>query len=395
MWDCPMPDPDRQAAGFPILEGASHVVVFAPDRQAGAYNHHPHLVHHDGAYHAVWSNHNDGEDGPGQRILYATSTDGTRWTDPSELFPSPVPMAGGDDRGLALTAHGLLVLDSRLYAVAGCHANVGFENPDRTERSDVRDRDHPFRARRMYDRYCREIVPPSPERAPIFPLGPDVPHPGEIGFEALHWNDANVQATAERINDELRRPEGYPSWGAPQPQGVDTDRLCEPTVYRTADGAFLMLLRDDNYSHRLYAATSPDGNAYGTAVPTDIPDSPSLTTNAVLPDGAVLLIGNQIAPGFDNREEIRHYPRDPLTVAVSQDGGFTFSRVFALRRDAPELRVAGVRGRGPGFQYPSAVVHGEQLSVLYSIGKEDIAISHVPLRNLGLPASSGARHEES
>ena len=389
MWSCPMPDPNRPAAGFPILDLATHVLIFAPDRRAGAYNHHPQLIHHDGAFHAMWSNHNDGEDGPGQRILYASSVDGGRWTDPTELFPAPVPPAGGDDSGLALTAHRWVTVGSRLYAVVGCHANVGFENPERTERTDVRDAEHPFRARRMHDRYCREVSTDSGSssgRYPIFPLGPDVPAPEEVRFEALDWSEDGVQKTAAQINHELNRPDRYPSWGAPQPQGVDTDRLCEPTVYHTADGAFMMLLRDDNYSHRLYAATSRDGRAYETAVPTDIPDSPSLTTNVVLADGTVVLIGNQVAPRFDNPREVRHYARDPLTVAVSTDGGFTFNRVFALRDGAPDLRVPGVRGRGRGFQYPSAVVHGDRLSVLYSIGKEDIAVSHVPLDALGIAA---------
>jgi len=167
------------------------------------------------------------------------------------------------------------------------------------------------------------------------------------------------------------------------PQGVDSNRLCEPTFYTAKDGKAVVLLRDDNYSHRMYVSISPDGGkSWPAAVPTDIPDSPSRTTNVVLDDGTVLLIGNQMAPQFDNPER-PHYGRDPLTVAVSGDG-YWFERVFALRCGKQKYRVPqhSVRGRGGGGQYPSAIAQKDTLYVLYSMGKEDIAVSWVPLAAL-------------
>ena len=89
-----------------------------------------------------------------------------RWSCP---MPDPNRPAGGDDSGLALTAHRWVTVGSRLYAVVGCHANVGFENPERTERTDVRDAEHPFRARRMHDRYCREVSTDSGSSAMALP----------------------------------------------------------------------------------------------------------------------------------------------------------------------------------------------------------------------------------
>jgi hypothetical protein len=38
--------------------------------------------------------------------------------------------------------------------------------------------------------------------------------------------------------------------------------------------------------------------------------------------------------------------------------------------------------KGAGFQYPSAVVVGDALWVIYSVGKEDVAVSRVPLASL-------------
>jgi hypothetical protein len=91
----------------------------------------------------------------------------------------------------------------------------------------------------------------------------------------------------------------------------------------------------------------------------------------------VLLIGNQVAPKFEDADR-RHYRRDPLTVSVSPDG-MNFTHVYALRHDAPDLRIDGVGGRGPGFQYPGAIARSGMLHVLYSVGKEDIEFLSVPL----------------
>ena len=56
-------------------------------------------------------------------------------------------------------------------------------------------------------------------------------------------------------------------------------------------------------------------------------------------------------------------------------------RAAAVRAGSPRVRMPG-KGKGRGFQYPYGVVVGDALWVMYSVGKEDIAISRVPLRSL-------------
>ena len=200
-----------------------------------------------------------------------------------------------------------------------------------------------------------------------------------------------LTADAKALGAMLASPLGMPPWDfrgtLAFPKSVDGHRLAEPTVYRAADGKYVMLLRDSHYSHRMYATVSPDGRSWDPAVPTDIPDSPSLTTNVMLDDGTVLLVGNQMAPTFDNPEEIPHYERDPLMVSVSPDG-YRFERAFALRCGLRPWRVSPyeVIGRGGG-QYPSAIVHDSTLYVLYTMGKEDVWLSSVLLS-----AVPGNRH---
>jgi hypothetical protein len=388
MWTCGRPDPQKPGAGFPVLEQAGHVLVFAGRREAGAYNHHSQLARHRGSFHAMWSNHPHGEDGPGQRVLYAHSLDGVSWSPAVELFPPIQEVRPSEENGLVLTAMRWVVVNERLYAVAMCHANVGFENPDRTHRTDRRDREHPFRARRAHDAICRQVGPDAGTFGPVVPTGPNVPASQNPGLSIGDWQDEKVRSVGNAVREALCTPGNIPAWCPPGiriPRGVDGGRLCEPTVYRTADGKYMMLLRDDAYSHRMYASLSADGQRWDAAVPTDIPDSPSLTTSRSLPDGTVLLIGNQMAPEFDNADRIRHYGRDPLMVAVSRDG-YRFEKAFALRCGQQKWRTprSEVHGRGGGAQYPSAVIHDGTLYVQHSMGKEDIWISSIPLSQLGL-----------
>ena len=368
MWFCQRPVADQPAMGFTVLDGTTHVELYHATAETGAYSHHARLTHHNGRFWAMWSNHPSGEDGPGQRVLYASSADGLTWTPWAELFPPPGPMTESTGTGLALTAGGWLTIGDRLFARASCHDNLGFENADRSSRSDKPDRQHIFRARKSYAAVCREILTDG-ELGPIFALGRD---------RAEDYAGGVIAADDPGVADEVRTLQRSMPHYRP-PQGVDTNRLCEPNIYQAKDGRTVSLLRDDNYSHRMYFAVSDDGGkSFPTAVPTDIPDTPSLTCTVVLDDGTVLLIGNQVAPELDNPDKLRHYRRDPLTIAISPDG-YRFDQVYALRTDAPELRIPNVRGRGPGFQYPDAMAFEDNLYVIYSIGKEDVGLTVVPL----------------
>lgn len=367
MWFCPLPQAGQSAMGFPLVRGAEHVEIYHATVETGAYSHHARLVKHGRRFWAMWSNHPKGEDAPGQRVLYASSDDGLRWSPWAELFAPPGPVGEATGTGLASAAGGWLQLGDRLFARATVWDNLGFENADRSEHAAQPDREHPFLVRQTYAPIAREILADG-TLGPLFNLGRNAA-PNFAG-EAIAADDPRVAETVRRLQATLprRRP----------PQGVDSNRLCEPVYYRAKDGRTVCLLRDDNYSHRMYVSVSDDGETFPTAVPTDIPDTPSLTCTVELDDGTVLLIGNQSSPAFDDADKVKHHRRDPLTIAVSADG-YRFEKVMALRADAPELRIPNVRGRGPGYQYPDALVDDGMLYVLYSIGKEDVGLTRVPL----------------
>ena len=101
-----------------------------------------------------------------------------------------------------------------------------------------------------------------------------------------------------------------------------------------------------------------------------LPDSHSRTCTAALPGGGIFLVGNQILAG-----------RDPVTLAVARDG-ILFDQQWAVRAGAPPVRSPG-HAKGVGFQYPGALVLGDEMLVSYSIGKEDIGLTRFPLSAIG------------
>lgn len=164
-----------------------------------------------------------------------------------------------------------------------------------------------------------------------------------------------------------------------RPRSVDGHEMVEPTVYRRSDGILVKLCRDDGpqKSHRLYASRSKDGGKTWTpAVRTDIQDSPAKAVSGTLPDGEIYLIGNQVPISA-------HGVRDPLVISLSADGK-TFNWSAAIVHGTPPVRYP-IHYKDLRFQYPSAIVVGEALWVIYSIDKEDVAVARIPLAVLGLP----------
>ena len=371
-WSLPQPDRTKAADGYRPLAGVEHVELFHATPDSGVYCHHPQIIHHRGTFFATWSNHRDGEDGPGQRVLYSTSRDGRSWRPWAECFASLGAMRKPEQAGRVLTANGLVAVAGAVYAIAEVHDKFDGPDAEATRRAaETRTGRRTRRGRFGWGRLARALRPDG-SLGPVFWLVADPPEPIEGAPQFPHAHDPRFADAARQINALLADPLHMCAWDfrfhTNWTTAADGHQLCEPTCYRRPDGGVVKLSRDRGRSRRVYAAVSRDGNTFAPAVRTDIPDAPSKAVAGTLPDGRIYLIGNQ-AVG-----------RDPLVLSLSRDGK-VFDWAAAIRHGAPKVRHPG-RAKGPGYQYPSALVVGDALWVIYSIGKEDVAVSRVPLSAL-------------
>jgi len=103
------------------------------DKKAGGVNQHNYLVHHDGQFWAMWSDGPGIEDRVGQRVKFATSPDGLKWSTPQHLTPIP-PNSGPDsphygtrtDKGMRWISRGFWKRDGELLALASLDEAAGF-----------------------------------------------------------------------------------------------------------------------------------------------------------------------------------------------------------------------------------------------------------------------------
>lgn len=367
MWNAQMATDDlRNGAGFPILTEAEHAMVWEPaTKDDGAYNHYACLVHHKGRFYAMWGNHELGEDAPGQRVLYATSETWGEWSGVRELFPAPGPVLPRSERGIHLKPDRWAVIDDELYAITYVHGAGVY--PIARSVSENGELGEPFLVENL----------PGNGALPIYMqgAGASVTAP-PIGVRLYNWY---------RENDHISWWAAA-SWGV-QRKSVEGQSLIESFIYRAKDGGLVLMLRDWGHNknpvhnNRLYVSFNDGTGGWDIPHPTDIPDSPSRAQAITLDDGTVLLIGNQNVDRFD---QALYLDRDPMTVSISKDG-YTFDRVYALRVNAPKNYIfPGIGGRNFGYAYSSSIVLDDWLYTLYSVGKEHMSITRVPLSAMDL-----------
>ena len=344
--------------GYPLLEGAGTWTLFRATPEGGTYSHHGHIAHFRGVLYAVWSNHLRDEDAPGQRVLMRRSTDGGEsWAAVVEAFPSldRVDLGEADGEGRRTQcANGFAEVDGRLYAL-----------------SEVWDGGGSCRSAPQ-GRLARAIAGEGGllTREPFWVRGEALP--AKVGAPEYGVGEPGL---VERIEGYLARPGNERAWGflppTTRPLGEDGHRLCEPTpAWRLADGTWCRLYRDLEGSLRNYAAFSEDdGRTWSPGRRTEFPDAGSRSTAGTLPDGRVYVVSN-----------IRPERRDALAISLSADG-LTFDRVALVRSGAPAMRYEG-RWKCGGFQYPHATTMGKHLWVVYSVNKEDVEVTAIPLTAL-------------
>lgn len=364
-WQIPDEKANFIARGFSPIPGVQSELIYdVTQKTDGLYNHHPAITRTDGGLIATWSNHlqgftTGGEEGPGQKILYTRKPEGEGWAGAAELFPSIDNHGPAFDAGRVVIANGFAHVNGSTYAIAEVSENQAKQPGDQ-------------RVRTGLGRLARQVQTDG-TLGSIFWLDADPPAP-KSGFDQFDdpGSTPSLAPTATAIKAYLAQPLNEPAWdfiarnNNEEPVDADGNLMVERSAYQRPDGSLVRLFRDSQRRGFLFTQTSSDdGQTWTQPEQTNVPDSPSKTVSGTLPDGRVYVVGNQI-------NDVS-YGRDPLTLAISRDG-VNFDWAAAVRYDAPKIDFPG-DGKGPGFQYPSVTLDGDEMVVTYSIGKEDVAVS--------------------
>lgn len=415
------------------------------------------------------------EDQDGQRILFASSTDGRVWSPPYEVFPSMPAFRFGCTTASAgvppvcfdkIHHNGLpfVSLNGRMYAVSNLRRHDGPAAVYPVPPSDL----NTTLLRRVlavssWAFCCTETFAhafnsafalPAAHTSALshpFPTQPAVLTPGGCGgntptsacpanntrwvppaFGPMLWATDEVptgysnissafgiraldaELTAEEVADRAvfrdpmhqrnitpnacRNGECGPTIGEQTVYSINGTAL-DVILYRGAGGAVPSGWPGDqgcaNTSTCVLLSswrnTSESGSGWSALAHTNIPDLGSNLNAGSLADGRVFLVWNGVPRPHVNdsaacggRVTVR---RNPLTLAMSSDGGHTFDRAFALYNSTVPKRYCGsAKPFGPSYPQGWAVEsEGSALDglwVAYSDNKEDIGVTFIPIASL-------------
>ena len=358
---------NARTLGITAVPGKHATVYRASENGPYRFSHHPGLAAFGGCLYCSWSSGFAHEDRPGQRVVYARSVDGVRWSSPRVLAEP------GDKRNRCIAAGFHVAGDTLVAYYTVCREypvhNLFHQDNGLFARTS-RDGQNWSEPRRVAAGFFIE----GPRRLPDGRLL----LAGEVVGEL--WKTERARMRLLYSDD----PTGLAGWkvaaidpkGA-QPGGIKVFGYTEPCPYVRPDGAIVSPFR--NSTGFLYASVSQD-NGVSWTVPrqTNFPDSRARFCTGRLPDGTVFLINNP-GPGPNRRAALGN--RGLLTIALSNDG-IVFDRAWLVRAEPTAQRFRG-KGKSDGWQYPHALVWNDALYIVYSVNKEDIRLTRIALTSLG------------
>ena len=334
---------DQELGEYP---GAESFTVFRAEEGTDLYANGAVLTTFQGRFYCMWQTSECDEDSPDTHLVYAMSEDAEHWSVPMALTGAGCTSGGWWNVGDSLIAY-VNVWPEGLEPRGGeVWYRASADGVEWSPLQPVRMADGSVMAAVLEQdphRFGNRIVgaahfQPGLQVCPIFTYSSD----GKSG-----WWKAGFEATPRN----------------------GQSRELEPSVFQRKDGTLVMVFRDQESSFKKLASVSRDqGKTWTKAVVTDFPDSRSKQCAGNLPDGTPFLIGNP-GPGKD---------RSCLILATASDGR-TFDKAWTLRKEPPERRFEG-KAKTPGYSYPKAFVDQNFLYVTYSVNKEEIAVTRLPLK---------------
>jgi hypothetical protein len=355
-------DPALADAGLPPAVGVHSYQVFRaskatkPDNGKGwTYHHHVDMACWKGRLYVGWNSCERDEDVWPSRELYASSTDGKNWTEPAEMFPQSI--------STCLRIYFYLATNGRMLIIAGLRRDTTDTDEDSKGGLVVRElrADHTL--------------------GPVFKLRkPETfEESNDAGFidacgQLLADNVYLEQQDRGRLLGDRRMkwhdPANWPGGKVPG----DNEKWVAGKAYsffRRPDGLLV------GVSKMGWVTTSTDdGNTWSQpAVPSTLVTGKAKVWTQQTRDGRFALVYNP-----STRQ------RFPLIV-VTGDDGITFSGMRIVQGELPRQRYPGLhRSVGPQYVRGISTWSGDgsrkdeqAMWLVYSINKEDIWVSRVPL----------------
>ncbi len=350
-------DTNLPDGGLPPVPGVKNIQIFRASRDSPeltdgkgwTYNHHVDMACWKGRLYVAWSSAEKDEDTWPWREVYSTSSDGFTWSAPAELFPQGVSNP--------LRMHFFLAPNGRMLAIAGL----------RRDEIKLTDKNR--------DTLVVREISPDHTLGPYFTLLTPTPAPGREFFT----NSADkgfVEACDQLLaNRSFLEQQDYGallgnrrmSWHESDDKNMTFKAF---SFFHRKDGALVGICKKG-----WVTISTNDGVAWSKPV---IP--PSLVT------GTGKVWGQHTADGrYALLYNPDHRNRFPL-VMVTSDDGITFRDMRVVHGELPLQRYVGLN-KNVGPQYIRGISEWSNdgswndgaLWVAYSVNKEDIWISRIPL----------------
>jgi hypothetical protein len=335
-------------AGLPRVAG-EHAVI-SDVRAAKGVNQHNYLAHFGGKFWAMWSDGPGIEDRVGQRVKFATSDDGLKWTTPRFLTPVP-PHSGPEsphygtrsDKGFRYISRGFWKRDGELIALASLDEAAGFFGASLELRA--------FRLRAAEESWEDAGVVYS-DAINNFP-----PLKLRTGEWMMSRRSHDYKSTG--VQFLVGGTKAMDQWRSFPVLGSNSELMAEePDWWILPDQSLMAVFRDNRRSGFVHRAFSTDdGRTWTKPVRTNFPDATSKMSGLRLRDGRYVLVSNP------NPKK-----RDPLVLSISDDG-IVFTKMIHL-----------VGGRH--VDYPHVIEHDGHLFVAFAGGKQTVEVLKVRLADV-------------
>jgi len=324
------------------------------DKKGGGVNQHNYLTHYDGKFWAMWSDGPGIEDRVGQRVKFATSADGLKWSTPE--FLSPIPPNSGPDsphyatrkaQGFRYISRGFWQRDGELLALASLDEAAGFFGPSLEL--------HAFRVDKASSKWTDAGIV---FKDAINNFAPLKLRTGQwmMSRRRHDYKDTGVHFLVGG-EKKLDQWESFPVLGTASELKAE-----EPDWWILPDHNLAAVFRDNRRSGFLYRAFSTDdGRTWSAPVKTNFPDATSKISGLRLSDGRYVLVSNP-----------KPTKRDPMTLSISPDG-LVFTKMLYL-----------VGGRH--IDYPHVMEHEGHLYIAFAGGKQSVEVLKVSLRDIDTTA---------